>query len=104
MPIPNDKEKPDLIFGDRPDPRRYFREGPAVPLHYYNEPDKLKCPDCGETKVIASMPHFTPPADWKCAKCGSTTTPEWIVGQMVERSKETMDVIRAAYHSTLSHK
>jgi len=104
MPIPNDKEKPDLIFGDHPDPKRYFREGPTVPLHYYFPPDKLKCPDCGEEKPIASMPYFIPPPDWKCAKCGSTTTPEWIVGQAVERSPEVMRVIRAAYHSTLGTK
>ena len=68
-PIPNNKEKPDLIFGD-PAPgetrlsraKRYFKEGPLIPLNYYND----------ETS-----------------------------GEMKARSEEVMQVIRAAYYSTL---
>ena len=35
--IPNDTEKPDLIFGEHPNGRKYFREGPLIPLSYYTD-------------------------------------------------------------------
>jgi hypothetical protein len=37
--IKNDQEKPELIFGKHPNPRKYFREGPVIPLSYYNDRD-----------------------------------------------------------------
>lgn len=37
--IPNDTEKPELIFGEHPNPKKYFTEGPLIPLSYYNDPE-----------------------------------------------------------------